>query len=134
MIPQTKDKSLDDLAADLTEQQRVLVDNIVLHGMTPKQAGIEAGYAEGSVSVSVSRCLAKPHVRAYSQELAMTRLGTAGIEAMGVVVQLMRDARSDYVKLEAAKDMLNRAGWTPPEKKEVRVSGAVNVNISLDHE
>jgi hypothetical protein len=48
------------------------------------------------------------------------------------IERLMTGAKSEYVQLEAAKDMANRAGWQPPERKQVTVSGDVTVSIELD--
>ncbi len=44
---------------------------------------------------------------------------------------LMTDARSDYVKLEAAKDVLDRAGFKPIDKHTHFHAGEVTITIDL---
>ena len=43
----------------------------------------------------------------------------------------MTDARSDYVKLEAAKDVLDRAGFKPVDKRAHFYTGEVTIKIDL---
>lgn len=49
--------------------------------------------------------------------------------AQRTVSTLMRRSKSDYVKLEAAKDVLTRAGLSAPQR--VAVSGGVTISIDL---
>ena len=40
-------------------------------------------------------------------------------------------AKSEYVQLEASKDILDRAGFKPVEKNMTLVQGNISVNIDL---
>ena len=45
--------------------------------------------------------------------------------------QAAKSARSDYVRLEAAKDLLDRAGFKPPDKQLVKLSGDLSVSFDI---
>jgi phage terminase small subunit len=123
---------LDELSKALTPKQRVLVANVVTRGMNGTDAAKAAGYSDRSAVVTASKNLAKPHVRAYMNALTMSMFGERGTKALVAIDRLMTTAKSEYVQLEAAKDMANRAGWMPPERKQVTVQGDVSVRIELD--
>jgi len=123
---------LDALAHKLTRRQRDMVANIVNHGMNGTKAAKTAGYSDASAVVTASKTLAKPHVQAYLNALTMSAFGERGAKALHAIERLMTSSKSDYVQLEAAKDMANRAGWQPPERKQITVSGDVSVRIELD--
>mgnify|MGYP003136589378 CR=1 FL=1 len=123
---------LEELASPLTPKQRRLVANVVYQGMSGSAAAIAAGYKENSAVVSASKTLAKPHVQVYMNALTMSCFAERGAKALSSIERLMTGAKSEYVQLEAAKDMANRAGWQPPERKQVTVQGDVTVRIELD--
>ena len=127
-----KASELDALEAKLTHKQRQLVVNVGLMGMSGADAAREAGYNGTNHTVIASKTLAKPHVAEYLQALLMSQLSARGGTALHVIDRLMNTARSEYVQLEAAKDMANRAGWQPPERKQVTVQGDVSAKIELD--
>ena len=55
-------------------------------------------------------------------------------EVSGVQYQIMKlatGAKSEYVKLEAAKDILDRAGFKPVDRSQVQVAGDIRVSIDL---
>jgi len=43
----------------------------------------------------------------------------------------LMDAKSEYVRLQAAQDVLNRVGIKAPDRVDHRVHGDVTVNIDL---
>jgi len=45
------------------------------------------------------------------------------------IAQMSRDARSEYVRLLASKDILDRTGFKPPEQRQV--TGELKVSINL---
>ena len=123
---------LNHIAAPLTSKQRDMVLNVVKFGLSGTEAAKKAGYSDKSAVVIASQTLAKPHVQAYLQALTMSFFAERGAKALSSIERLMTGAKSEYVQLEAAKDMANRAGWQPPERKQVTVSGDVTVSIELD--
>ena len=106
----------DAMSSRLTDRQRRLVDTLVATGCSIKKASEEAGYADGeSGRVTASKSLKLPHVQAYLMEAVANSLGTNATIASAKMVALARGAKSEYVQLEASKDILDRAGFKAPE-------------------
>lgn len=116
----------------LTSKQIALVDTLVARGCTIKEAASEAGYAEGeSGRVSASKALRLPHVQAYMMQSVTESLGLNATVAAGKLLSLARGAKSEYVQLEASKDILDRAGFKPVDKSQHLVAGEIKVSIDL---
>ena len=47
------------------------------------------------------------------------------------MLELSTNAKSEYVQLEASKDILDRAGYKPVEKSMSLVQGNISVSIDL---
>jgi hypothetical protein len=58
-------------------------------------------------------------------------LGLNATVAAAKVLQLASGAKSEYVQLEAAKDILDRAGFKPIDRSQVQVAGDIRVSIDL---
>jgi phage terminase small subunit len=116
----------------LTEKQTALVEHLVSNGGTVKDAAAAAGYAEGeSGRVSASKALALPHVQSYMMERMRNELGVRATLAAHQVAKLALNAKSEYVQLEASKDILDRAGLKAPEKHMHLHAGDIKVEIDL---
>jgi ATP-dependent Lon protease len=65
----------------------------------------------------------------------MTRIhetvGLNATTALATVMKLASGAKSEYVKLEASKDILDRAGFKAPDKHMHLHSGDLRVQIDL---
>ena len=48
------------------------------------------------------------------------------------MVSLATEARSEYVQLEASKDILDRTGFKPPDRNRTEVLGDIQVKIDLN--
>jgi hypothetical protein len=48
-----------------------------------------------------------------------------------MIVGLIDKAKSDYVKLVAAKDILDRSGMRPPERVNHKIDGDLSIKIDL---
>ena len=59
------------------------------------------------------------------------QLGMNATVAAARVMRLATGAKSEYVQLEASKDILNRAGFTPPDKQLRLNAGEISVSIDL---
>ena len=70
----------------------------------------------------------KQHVIEYRQQLAMSVLGWDATQAMATMRTLLND-KSSYVRLEASKDLLDRAGVRLEAPRVA--STAVQVNFNL---
>ena len=117
----------------ITAKQRKLVDTLVATGCSIKKASEVAGYAKGeSGRVSASKALKNPNVQAYLMLQVSESIGLNATKASHRLLQLSQDAKSEYVQLEASKDILDRAGFKAPDKHQHLVAGDIKVNISLD--
>ena len=71
----------------------------------------------------------KQHVIEYRQQLAMMTLGWDATQAMATMRELLT-SKSQYVRLEAARDLMDRAGF---RQDTVRTpSTAVQINFNVD--
>ena len=116
----------------LTPKQTKLVDTLVATGCSIRQAASDAGYAQGeSGRVSASRTIRLPHVQQYMMSRIQDQLGLNATMAASKVMTLAQGARSEHVQLEAAKDILDRAGFKPIDRAQVQVAGDITVSIDL---
>ena len=120
---------------DLTDKQRALVDTIVATGCSIKDAAEKAGYStNGSKEagrISASRTLRLPKVQTYMQSRIAQTLGLGAVSASRKLIDLSSGARSEYVQLEASRDILDRVGMRVPDKVAHNVTGDIKINIDL---
>ena len=115
----------------ITEKQKKLVDTLVAKGCSIKQASEEAGYAKGeSGRVTASKALKTPHVQQYMMQQIADSIGINATIASNKLLRLASGAKSEYVQLEASKDILDRAGFKAPDK--VMHSHVGNINVKID--
>jgi len=116
----------------LTAKQTALVETLVATGCTIKEAAEKAGYADGEAGrVSASKALALPHVQDYMLKRVRDEIGTKTTLALSRISSLATSAKSEYVQLEASKDILDRAGLKAPDKHMHLHAGEIKVNIDL---
>ena len=120
---------------DLTEKQRALVDTIVATGCSITEAAKTAGYStnvsKDSARVSASRTLRLPKVQTYMQQVVAQSLGLGAVSASRKMIELSSGARSEYVQLEASRDILDRVGLRAPDKVSHNIQGDIKINIDL---
>jgi phage terminase small subunit len=120
---------------ELTDKQKRLVDTIVTTGCTITEASKIAGYStrtsNESARVSASRTLRIPKVQRYMMECVSRTIGLGAVTASNKLIHLADKARSEYVQLEASKDILDRVGLRTPEKIQHNIGGDIKVNIDL---
>lgn len=116
----------------LTNKQTALVDTIVATGCTIREAAQAAGYADGEAGrVSASKALRLPHVQQYMMLRIQETLGLNATVALNKVMGLASGAKSEYVQLQAAQDILDRAGLKAPDKHMHLHAGDIKVSIDL---
>lgn len=116
----------------LTPKQTALVDTLVATGCTIREAAGLAGYADGeSGRVSASKALRLPHVQQYMMQRIGESLGLNATVAAAKLLTLAKGAKSEYVQLEASKDILDRAGFKAPDKHMHLHAGEISVKIDL---
>tara|TARA_A100000172_G_C3002501_1_gene96816 strand:- start:395 stop:766 length:372 start_codon:yes stop_codon:yes gene_type:complete len=116
----------------LTPKQIKLVDTLVAQGCSITQASQIAGYATGdSGRVTASKALKLPHVQDYMMRCINESIGMNATIASSKLVKLAKGAKSEYVQLEASKDILDRAGFKAPDKHLHLHQGDIKVSIDL---
>ena len=116
----------------LTPKQIKLVDTLVAKGCSITQASQIAGYATGdSGRVTASKALKLPHVQDYMMRCINESIGMNATIASSKLVKLAKGAKSEYVQLEASKDILDRAGFKAPDKHLHLHQGDIKVSIDL---
>lgn len=116
----------------VTAKQAALVDALVANGCSITEAARLAGYADGeSGRVTASKALRLPHVQMYMMERIGETLGLNATVASAKLVQLAKGAKSEYVQLEASKDILDRAGYKAPDRQLTMRAGDIAVSIDL---
>ena len=117
--------------SELTAKQKLLVDTLVAEGCTMEQAGIRAGYKENSARVTAHKTLRIPKVANYYATELQRSLNLSSHLALKQIRSLCSGAKSEYVQLEASKDLLDRAGHKPPEQHQHIMAGDFNIKIDL---
>jgi len=116
----------------LTDKQTKLVDTLVATGCSITEAAKVAGYASGdSGRVTASKALKVPHVQEYMMRCIQDSIGMNATIASSKLVRLAQGAKSEYVQLEASKDILDRAGFKAPDKHQHQLVGDFKVHIDL---
>jgi phage terminase small subunit len=116
----------------LTPKQVRLVDTIVATGCSIKEASIKAGYStKDGGRVQASRTLRTPKVQRYMMDQCARTLGLGAVVASNKLVHLAGSAKSEYVQLEASRDVLDRVGLRTPDKVQHSVEGQLKINIDL---
>ena len=119
------------LAQDIPPKAKLLVDTLVSTGCTIKEASKVAGYKGNSARVSASKMLHKPEVQKYMMARIQQTIGISSAKAVNKLMSLSAGAKSEYVQLEASKDILDRAGFKAPDKHQHLVAGDFKVTIDL---
>lgn len=76
----------------------------------------DAAQTAGMRREALSRALQKDHVQEELDRRVRDAMRRRGVKALATIEQLSDGARSEYVKLEASKDLANRAGYIPPKE------------------
>lgn len=119
-----------DSGKELTDMQAAFVAAFVSNGGKREEAAIEAGYSQATARQQAYELLRKPHVAQAIMSETMSELIAHAPSAVHRLHELL-SARSEYVALQAAQDLLNRVGLKAAEKVDHRIAGNIHVNIDL---
>lgn len=56
-----------------------------------------------------------------NDEIAEKAFGKYALSAIGTLVNLSKNAKSELVRLQASQDILDRAGYKPTDKQEISI-------------
>ena len=118
-------------SGDLTLKQDAFVDAYVANGGKGSHAAVDAGYVEKSAHVEANRLLKNPTIIQEIHRRTVMAIGAALPSALHTVTRLSQSAKSEYVQLEASRDLLDRAGMRAAQRIDHRVDGELRVSIDL---
>jgi phage terminase small subunit len=90
-----------------------------------------AGYKDSSSGCQGYATLKKKHVAEYMYQQIQESFGINSLKAQRTLSRLSQQARSEYVQMESAKDILDRAGFKAPDKHQHQIVGDFKVHIDL---
>ena len=117
-------------AASLTDKQLAFVKE-VSQGTRKTDAAIAAGYAKDSAAAEAWRLCRNPLIMQEINRLSIERFAERAPAMMTVIEELALTAKSGMVRLMAAQDWLDRAGYKPVERHQHAVAGDIRVSIDL---
>lgn len=100
-------------------------------GGNATEAARLAGYAPEFASRRAFDLTRNPAVREAIQSEMLAAIGDAAPGALASMAHLSRHAKSEMVRQVAAKDLLDRAGFRPPDRLMVAHGGSIDVDIKL---
>jgi len=109
----------------VTEAQAELVHAMLHDGCNPTEGAKRLGRNKAWAYITIN----KPHVIEYRQQLAMMCLGWDATQALATMRDLL-NSKSSHVRLEASRDLMDRAGLRVDAPKAVNT--AVNINFNVD--
>jgi hypothetical protein len=116
--------------ARLTEKQEAFAVAYVTNGGNATAAAKDAGYSEDAARVLGPRNLRNPLILQRIYDLTVQQIAASAPAALGTMGKLL-NARSEFVRFNAAADLLNRAGFKPVERHQMQVDGELTVTIDL---
>lgn len=116
---------------NLTRKQDTFIEAYVANGGKGTAAAKEAGYAEKSAHVEACRLLRNPLIIQEIYKRTTLAIGASLPKAFRTIERLSSEAKSEYVQLEASRDLLDRAGLRAAERIDHRVDGSISVSIDL---
>ena len=99
----------------LTERQEEFCRIFVSNGSKGPEAAREAGFSADGRQDSY-RLLHLPHIQVRIFDLTRQKMSGYGPKMLKVLVDLATSARSEKVRFDAAKDLMDRVGFKPVER------------------
>jgi|TARA_R110002020_G_scaffold67910_2_gene178177 hypothetical protein len=104
----------------LTDKEAAYVMNLVDRKMEPLEAYLEAGYTDTKNNQHLSKRLQR-HLWLHIEDRIKQRVGETATLALNVLEDLMRSGESENVRLNAARDILSRAGYDATQRSETTI-------------
>lgn len=113
----------------LTTQQSAFVEAYLNNGGNGAAAAREIGCKEDQAAQYAYRFLRHQGVQRAIYERMATEVALSAPKALGTIRTLMSGARSEFVRLQAAQDVLDRAGIRAQSSQ--LAAGEITVKIDL---
>ena len=107
--------------AELTEKEHDFIINLVDNHLEPEQAFFDAGYTATRSSPKNRSKRLQRHLWKHIEKRIQEKVSETATLALSVLDNLMRSAASENVKLNAARDILSRAGYDAVHRQETTV-------------
>jgi hypothetical protein len=121
---ETNSQSLLPQHTKITEAQADLVHAMLHDGCNPTEASIRLGRNKAWAYITLN----KPHVIEYRQQLAMSCLGWDATQALATMRDLLT-SKSAHVRLEASRDLMDRAGFRVDAPRTANTAVQINFNV-----
>lgn len=115
----------------LTPKQKRFVAEYLANGGLQGEAARAAGYPAASADTTASRLVRNPVIQQHLAREMMTSLGLHAVAALHTMASLASSAQSEYVRQQAAADLMDRAGFAPPDRQQLQIDGQLTVSIDL---
>lgn len=112
---------------NLTKKQREYIRIKNETNLTDKEIAVEINTPQPSISRWKTNDKFKAGLMAYQAH----HLESSVPQALKTMISLL-DARSELVKFQAAKDILDRTGYNPVEKQEISMQSAVKFDDDIN--
>jgi hypothetical protein len=121
---QTNSQTLLPQHSKVTEAQADLVHAMLHDGCNPTEGAKRLGRNKAWAYITLN----KPHVVEYRQQLAMSCLGWDATQALATMRDLL-SSKSAHVRLEASRDLMDRAGLRVDAPKVANTAVQINFNV-----
>ena len=112
----------------LTPKQRAFVAAYLGTEGNGTASAIAAGVSVSCAHVSASRWLRDPHVIAVLRERIGATYVAIAPAMQAAMLKLALNSKSEFVRQQAAKDLLDRAAIQPPEARGINVRVAIDLS------
>ena len=120
----------------LTDKQKAFAREYILD-FNATQSAKRAGYSEKTAYAQGSALLKKVEIQQAidenlkrQEEQLRQQFSTDAIKAREIMFNIMKDDNApENVRLSAAKDFLDRAGFKPVEKQDINNSGDIGIKV-----
>lgn len=109
------------LDKELTEKEHNFIINLVDNHLEPEQAFHKAGYTANRSSAKNRSKRLQRHLWQHIEKRIQEKVSETATLALSVLDNLMRSADSENVKLNAARDILSRAGYDAVHRQETTI-------------
>ena len=121
---ETNSQSLLPQHTKITEAQADLVHAMLHDGCNPTEASVRLGRNKAWAYITLN----KTHVIEYRQQLAMSCLGWDATQALATMRDLLT-SKSAHVRLEASRDLMDRAGFRVDAPRTANTAVQINFNV-----
>ena len=113
----------------LTDKQKLVINLLVYEAKMKKEAAAQVGVKPQTIS----EWFKDEEFRSTYDESMRARITEIASKANEVIYELMGSAKSETVRLNAAKEFVSRAGYDAPVKQEIKAEGLA-IKIEYDKE